>query len=427
MRKLVLLGLVMVLALGPLAVARPAEAASFTVNDASDDVDRNPGNGQCRVNLLGAARCTLRAAIMETNALAGADTIILPAGTYVLTRGGPLDGTAENGDLDIRDDLTISGAGAATTIIDANGAVTQDRVFDLLSPTGSTPEVTISGVTIRGGRSTQSGGGLGVGIGAELTLLNSIVTQNFAESGGGGLVANEETRVTIVASTLSANSTNGDGGGFRGLSADFGPGTRWNFVNSTISGNSARGDGGGVQIGAGPCCLNPDMVLPGLYSTTITDNTADSDRNNDGDGGGLAGLGAALHNTLVAGNFDRTRPILIGSIIQPDCALVVTAGSRFSLVQNPTGCTFATTVPGLVTGADPLLGPLANNGGPTPTHLIASGPAHNAGDPNGCQDHFGTTLSTDQRGLARHLAIGHVPGRCDIGATELFTELFIGP
>ena len=62
--------------------------------------------------------CTLRAAIMEANALAGADTIALPAGTYPLdlfADDGSADSGEEAGDLDVRDDLTLTGAGAATT------------------------------------------------------------------------------------------------------------------------------------------------------------------------------------------------------------------------------------------------------------------------------------------------------------------------
>src|SRR4030095_12661084 len=54
----------------------PAHAAVFTVNSPSDGWDANPGNGVCET-MLGNGICTLRAAIQETNALAGDDTIIL--------------------------------------------------------------------------------------------------------------------------------------------------------------------------------------------------------------------------------------------------------------------------------------------------------------------------------------------------------------
>lgn len=62
-----------------------ATAATFTVNSTADAVDATPGDGVCAT---ATATCTLRAAIMEANALAGADTITLPAGSYGLTIGG---------------------------------------------------------------------------------------------------------------------------------------------------------------------------------------------------------------------------------------------------------------------------------------------------------------------------------------------------
>ena len=95
------------------AVAAPT--AVFNVNSTSDAIDANPGNGVCQTSTVG--QCTLRAAIMEANALPGADTIVVPAGTYNLIRPGN-DDTAVNGDLDITSTLTISGAGYANTLID---------------------------------------------------------------------------------------------------------------------------------------------------------------------------------------------------------------------------------------------------------------------------------------------------------------------
>ena len=57
-----------------------AQAAVFTVNSPSDAVDVGPGNGICETAF---GNCTLRAAIQESNALAGADEIILPPNTYL--------------------------------------------------------------------------------------------------------------------------------------------------------------------------------------------------------------------------------------------------------------------------------------------------------------------------------------------------------
>lgn len=67
------------LGIGPVLVAH---AATFTVNSTADAVDAALGDGVCAT---AGGQCTLRAAIQEANALAGADTITLPAGTYILT------------------------------------------------------------------------------------------------------------------------------------------------------------------------------------------------------------------------------------------------------------------------------------------------------------------------------------------------------
>ncbi len=85
--------------------------ASFTVDTTADTVDVNPGDG---VAEDASGNTSLRAAIMETNALAGADSIYLSADTYGITRFGFDDST---GDLDIRDDISFIGDSPTTTVI----------------------------------------------------------------------------------------------------------------------------------------------------------------------------------------------------------------------------------------------------------------------------------------------------------------------
>src|SRR5260370_11636643 len=63
---------------------------------------------------------SLRQAVIAANAHPGADTIVLPAATYKLTLAGAGEDLAATGDLDITGDLKIKGAGADSTIIDAN-------------------------------------------------------------------------------------------------------------------------------------------------------------------------------------------------------------------------------------------------------------------------------------------------------------------
>jgi len=103
----------------------PAGAVDFTVNSTLDAVDANPGNGVCATS---AGRCALRAAVMEANALAGLDRVLLAREIYRLTIPGP--GAAE-GDLDVSSDLEI--VGVAGTIV--GGTVGFDGIVDVAAGT----------------------------------------------------------------------------------------------------------------------------------------------------------------------------------------------------------------------------------------------------------------------------------------------------
>ena len=126
-----------------------AAPLTFTVNSTSDAVDASPGNNTCAT---ATGVCTLRAAIQESNAHNGADTINIPAGTYRLTIGGRDEDSAATGDLDITDAVTITRTGTGTVIIDGNQI---DRVFDVFA-NGTT---SISNVTIRNGNPGAAPGG----------------------------------------------------------------------------------------------------------------------------------------------------------------------------------------------------------------------------------------------------------------------------
>ena len=140
--RLALLGLAM------LAAPTAQATISFTVDTVADLVDDDVSDGVCGTSV---DSCSLRAAIMQANRIIGLDvTILLPAGTYTLALpASGVDGD-DNGDLLLTTPLTgnpviaISGAGAATTIIDANQI---DRVLTV------DPDRTanISGVTVRNG------------------------------------------------------------------------------------------------------------------------------------------------------------------------------------------------------------------------------------------------------------------------------------
>ena len=122
-----------------------AQAAVFTVNNPFDVSDASFGN-RVWETAPGNGVCTLRAAIQESNASAGDNTIILPPDTYILTQ------VAE---LTITGNLTITGGGAPTTIIDGNKSVHADSGVLRIN---SGAIVIISGVTIRNGGRTAGGG-----------------------------------------------------------------------------------------------------------------------------------------------------------------------------------------------------------------------------------------------------------------------------
>ena len=296
-------------------VAVPQSAATMTtitVNNTADSVDAIPGDGTCADSL---GRCTLRAAVMEANASTGAHTINVPAGTYTLTLGPSddefnFDGAEEGfGDIDIlNNDLTIVGAGSASTIIDG-GAI--DRVFDVnnFSAFGPAVNVTFQDLTIRNGNAPtspegyhQPGGGIqfdgtdnntGFPTGT-LTITNCRITGNTASGVGGGVLAIFGS-ATVSGSEFSSNrSINASGGGllFDGGAAS---GLRsLQITNNTISGNSAPsttfGNGAGVWAGGN--------ATKTINYNVITNNSAGA-----GGGGVFNGNGSlTLDFNVIVGN-----------------------------------------------------------------------------------------------------------------------------
>jgi len=427
------------------ASARAVTPLTFTVNSTADAPDDVPGDGNCHT---AAGTCTLRAAIQEANAHPGADTINLPAGTYLFSRVG-VDDTALNGDLDILDDVTITGAGPTGSIIDG---ARFDRVFQI-GTAAAAPAAAISGVTIQNGTVLSgdgtAGGGVNVVAGA-LSLVNCIVSDNSVQSpvGTGGGIANAATltldhttvsrnfsgafgvpgaqaggisstgTLTLLASTVTNNAVVGKTGAGGGIAAS---GTV-TIVDSTISINGAPGGAGGLwavsgifQIVNSTISQNGGFLGSGLFvgsasvnllNTTIAFNHSSSI--NFGSGGqGVSGGGASgvltFVNSVIADNTDASNN-------PADCSGTLNS-LGFNIVSAvPAGC----TITGPYTLADPQLGPLADNGGPTRTHAIVPGsPAIDAGNPAGCGDQLGGLLNSDQRGFPRP-----VGAACDIGAVE---------
>ncbi|MBI4498413.1 MAG: hypothetical protein HY689_10985, partial [Chloroflexi bacterium] len=462
----VLAALFLVLSSLPLSVLVPpasllapqtAQAAvSFTVNSTLDAVDAAPGDGACATatGTVPASACTLRAAIMEANALPGDDTITLPAGTYTLTIAGQDEDGTTTGDLDITDNLTITGAGAASTIIQACDAGANpdctgiDRVFHVL--TGAT--VTISGVTIRKGNAASNNGG-GIYSSGMLTVSQSTISGNSAAYGGGisntgDLTASQGTisgnsasygggiyntgTLTVSQSTVSGNSAaTFTGGGISNLGS-------LTVSQSTVSGNSAGTDAGGIYNG-GNLTVN---------NSTVSGNSAGADAggiyNNDGTatvsnstisgnvavsyGGGIkndrpitvvnstlyansAAQGAGIISDHLRASAAFSGTIVAGSIGGPNCSGTITSNG-YNLSSDAT-CSLAGA--GDLENTDPLLGPLQDNGGPTQTHaLLVGSPAIDAVPTANCTDADGNPLTVDQREAARPQGTA-----CDIGAFEV--------
>jgi uncharacterized repeat protein (TIGR01451 family) len=448
---------------------------------------------------------TLREAIISANNNAnvnsdvsavgtyGADTITLPADTYNLSIDGANENAAATGDLDITDSLTLTGAGAATTIISSH---VTDRVIDII---GAFP-VSISGVTIQDGdagtdftggggvrlsstnttpytvtftdcvikfNTALNGGGInnddtqnnslvlvrttvfdntatisdslggdGGGIvhgpngSGSLTLTDSIISDNTAAGEDGGILFAPAlpSVLTITGSTIDSNTAQGgEGGGITWFGSSF------TLTNSTVISNKAATDGGGILTAGGNVTITNSTLsgnraggngggiasfntgsLAGPYTltnVTITNNFADNENgvgNGSGDGGGIFNSSPgtmSLLNTIVAGNTD-------GGGQAPDFSGTLTSLGH-NLIQSTAGATIVGVTAGNIVGQNALLGPLANNGGPTKTHLPLTGsPAIDAGNNTGAP-------ATDQRGIARPQPPG---GIVDIGAVEVQAE-----
>jgi uncharacterized repeat protein (TIGR01451 family)/CSLREA domain-containing protein len=289
-------------------VASPAEAATFTVTKVADTAD-----GACDTD------CSLREAVIAANAISDADTITLPAGTYVLTITGEDEDAAATGDLDITSPLTINGAGSATTIVDGNDS---DRVFDVF---GEELQVTLNGMTVQGGEQSGSnnvqddGGGIRVanalgGSDNTLTIRNSVVRDNHAGAGDGDSASGGGIFLSGDDDTLNLDNTKVGTFGFpntasrgAGIKAN-GTGNEINLLNgSEVSFNDAASSGGGIFLLGGGHAIVVD-------NSRVNHNTAGS-----GTGGGIY-----IHS----GNTDTTVDVRNGSQVNENSAAQFGGGIR---------------------------------------------------------------------------------------------------
>ena len=379
-----------VLALLAIAGA-PCLAATFTVNSSADIASPSAGV------------VTLRSAILVADSLGGANVINLPAalGPYGLTFGAlVIDNPANNA-------LLIQGTGGSA-VIDGGGL---SGVFRLIGGTAS-----LTGLTIQHGSAPSPNPG-----------SNGICS-------GGGVFIGPSTTVNITSITISNNQTpNASGGGI----CVYGT---LNLSNATVSNNNGSNGGGGIRVViggtahiTGSTVSNNQALTFGAAgggienqgTLTVTESTISGNSSSSGSGVSQEEEGSTtLSNVTIAGNssnesaqlesFGGANILVVSTIIaNPVSGANCVAASHGTITSNghnldsANSCGFAST--GDLINADPVLGPLQNNGGPTATMaLLAGSKAIDTGaNP--------LALATDQRGTGFVRVVG---AAADIGAFE---------
>ena len=398
--------------LGLMAV-HPVWAAEFTVDTVLDGVDTNIGDDQCVNDTVAPGnKCTLRAAIQEANSTVGADTINLPAGTYILSIENQLE-NAENesatGDLDVTTNIVINGEDAKTTIVAAKADL-NDRVFHLV---GDEAVLALNRLTVTGGDTTllvagtRDGGGIlnggGLFEGFELVVSNS-----KSPTFGGGIYTIGTKSTVLHSCTINGNAAVGNNEQAGGIWV--GQNHSVTLANCTISDNEAESRGGGIVV-----ANNSDLAY--ILNTTVANNRLLDDPE---EGAGIYignNTEVQVMSSIFANNFAQ------GNVAN-DCDGQFDL-LDFSLVEAPSsGCIVAgdgENNSSLLGSADPKLGPLADNGGSLQTHALLEGSlAIDAGSQLLPGSGGRACESTDARGQAR-------PGRvyCDMGAYELPSVLFM--
>lgn len=410
-----------------------ADAATFTVNASVDDPDASPGDGFCSTV---AGRCTLRAAVQEANAIAGKDTINIPAGTYtVISR------------IQVQDSVDLFGVNAATTIVSGGSA---HPLFQVM-PSGT---VNIHRMTLSNGFGglTVQGAALYNMTGATTHLWDSIVRDNESNVFGGGI--SNLGYLYIIRSEIRNNRLPAGGGGVTSAGGGiFNAGTleiacsavtenfatRGGGINnnngilkikeSTISSNRALGGGGGIR--------NVGDSRLYIASTTVTLNRG-NEPGGQGEprrtGAGVQTIAPAtvwIGSSILAGNIDNRGRL--NPEFSPDCFsdmpgnIVSMRSNLFGVVNNQ--CPFRDSITGTNTSfdlkgtdtvpLDPKLDPISSSAGSIRVHALQV--ASPAIDGNTATPNSGifSCDSIDQRGSARPID-GDVNGQaaCDIGAFE---------
>ncbi len=390
------------------------------------------------LNLNDSGADSLRQCVINANAAAGADTINFQAG---LT--GTI--TLNSGEIAISDALRINGLGSASTTI-SGGDIS--RIFNINSAAKGAA-IVLEDMTLRDGKTTGSGGAI-VGDDQLLTMNRCVLTSNRATStlAGGAIAITDGGKFTANDCSMTSNTASAGSGG--ALAMFGGTGAEVYLTRCRISGNSA-GAGGGVFVAGGlsitQCAVTSNRVTsggggggirattanaPGYYvfilNSTLSDNTATF-------GGGIDlrffDTGCFVRNSTVTGNSATTgagggiavsagtgsvyleSSVASGNIAASatDISSPNTVTQKFSAVGVGSGFTktdLGNNLP-FQAHANLKLSVLADNGGPTLSHLPLQGsPLIDAGSNP-------SALTVDQRDIGFPRAFA---GLIDIGAVE---------
>jgi hypothetical protein len=308
--------------------------------------------------------------------------------------------------------LYFYGAGMNATILDG-GAL--DSVI-----VANSYDLVFTDMTIRNGHTASSGGGI-AHWGGTLGLIRVKVTGNIAQNGGGIFSSSQLSMTDCV---VSGNYANINASGYGGGVFLQGSGITTTLVNVTISGNTATGSSGGlhnqingtvnltnVTISGNTARLNGAMSTTNSSILNILNSTiAYNHFSAGGSNGGIGNYATTnFKNTIVAGNDGA-------NCFNGSYGTLNTLGGN---IDSANDCGF--NHPSDYRSSDPLLGPLADNGGPIQTRALLTGSyAIDGGTNTGCP-------ATDARGVARPQDGNHNgSATCDIGAYEyMYYKLFL--
>ena len=406
--------------------ALPASAQRlYNVTTTADEFDATPNT-----------ECSLREAVASANAptpgsvggcvptviTGGRFVITVPMGTYTLALAGTEEDAGATGDLDLTQTapVDIVGDPDGGTVIDG-GAI--DRILDVFPGADLTlRDLTLTNGNATGTASTRSNdGGCLYLDAAAMTMERVVVTGCASDDEGGGFRAIAGVTVTITESTFDANTADDRGGAFYaatgantilvdrsaltnntvgrfGGAVQVQSGSTLTIRNSTVSGNQTN-DGSGFNSGGGIAAGGALIV----ESSTITNNAVNGQSTSNDTGGGVrcsGSQGCSFQNSVIAGNTSVD--------IDPDLSLAsgtaTSLGNNFLGIETDTFVELPSDQVGtLAVPIDPALGPLADNGGPTLSHLP---------QPQSSLINTGSTpLLVDQRGATRVALF-------DIGAVE---------